>query len=150
MTIRCLLPASWCRIRATHVPKVALLQTQERRKLVSTTQTKDSNRDELCKSHREHLRRLRSSQPCNHRSCTKPHDLRRETAGIDPETVATVYRGALANAQTALSPGDYITTNPQLARDYAGTGTVITQDVLAKEILDDLDEPLSEDSIYRP
>lgn len=72
------------------------------------------------------------------------------TAGIDPETVVVVYRGVPAGTQTALAPGDYITTNEQLAKDYAGTGVVLTQKVLAKEILDDISEPLGEEYVYRP
>ena len=72
------------------------------------------------------------------------------TAGLDPDATVTVYRGVPAGAQTVLAPGDFITTNLQLATDYAGTGVVITQEVLAREILDDLDEPLGEEYIYRP
>ena len=72
------------------------------------------------------------------------------TADIEPDAVITVYRGVPAGAQTVLAPGDYITTNKQLARDYAGNGDVISQDVRAGEIVDDLNEPLGEEYIYRP
>lgn len=72
------------------------------------------------------------------------------TADIEPDAVITVYRGVPAGTQTVLAPGDFITTNLQLARDYAGTGVVITQEVLAREIVDDLDESLGEEYVYRP
>ena len=72
------------------------------------------------------------------------------TAGLDPDATVTVYRGVPAGAQTVLAPGDYITTNKQLARDYAGNGDVISQDVRAGEIVDDLDEPLGEEYVFRP
>lgn len=72
------------------------------------------------------------------------------TADLDPDTMVTVYRGAPAGTQTDLNPGDYITTNQQIARDYAGTGIVVSQQVLAREIIDDLDEPLGEEYVYRP
>jgi hypothetical protein len=49
-----------------------------------------------------------------------------------------------------ISPGDFITTNEKIAKDYAGTGKVISQKVPARTVLDDLTEPLGEEYIYRP
>ena len=72
-----------------------------------------------------------------------------QTQGIDPNTPITIYRGA-PNTQHSISAGDFITTNPRLAADYAGTGHIIQTTVPAAHILDDASEPLGEEYIYRP
>lgn len=69
--------------------------------------------------------------------------------GIGPQDKVTIYRGAPSN-QSTLAPGDFVTTHPQLAKDYAGTGRVIKQEVPASHILADSDDPEGEEFIYRP
>lgn len=73
-----------------------------------------------------------------------------KTANINPDTIIEVYRGVPNNVSEKLNPGDFITTNKQLAQDYAGNGKVISQKVKASDILDDITEPLGEEYIYRP
>lgn len=68
--------------------------------------------------------------------------------GLADDTV-TIYRGA-PKTQKTINPGDFITTDAQLARVYAGTGHVISQKVRKKDILDDMLEPLGGEYIYRP
>lgn len=72
-----------------------------------------------------------------------------ETAGYNPDEKIMVYRG-VSTGKGSIGPGDFITTNKQLAQDYAGTGTVVTETVRAGDILDDSDEPLGEEYIYYP
>jgi histidinol phosphatase-like PHP family hydrolase/2'-5' RNA ligase len=72
-----------------------------------------------------------------------------KTMGVEPNKTVTVYRGALLE-QREIVPGDFVTTNPQLAKDYAGTGHVLEKEVPAAHILDDAAEPLGEEYIYRP
>lgn len=62
----------------------------------------------------------------------------------------TVYRGVPKGEQKEIVPGNYITTNKQLAQDYAGTGDVISKKVKLSDVLDDKTEPLGEEYIYRP
>jgi hypothetical protein len=71
-----------------------------------------------------------------------------KTIGGSPDDYVLVYRGAPKN-QTTLNSGDFVTTNKQLAKDYAGDGVVISQKVKKSEILDDINEPLGEEYIYR-
>ncbi len=66
-----------------------------------------------------------------------------------PHTVITVYRGA-PKIQKQINPGDFITTNKQLAQLYAGMGHVIEKQVRLGDILDNKDEPLGEEYLYRP
>ena len=73
-----------------------------------------------------------------------------KTAQIKPTDEVTVYRGVPKGTQKVLNAGDFITTNKQLAQDYAGDGDVISQKVPAGAILDDSTEPLGEEYIYRP
>lgn len=73
-----------------------------------------------------------------------------QTQNIDGTETITIYRGVPADVDHTINPGDYITTNRQIAADYAGTGNVIQKDVPAAHILDDLDEPGGEEYIYRP
>ena len=73
-----------------------------------------------------------------------------QTQNIDGTETITIYRGVPADVDHTINPGDYITTNRQIAADYAGTGNVIQEDVPAAHILDDLDEPGGEEYIYRP
>lgn len=72
-----------------------------------------------------------------------------ETAGYDPDEKITVYRG-ISSGKGSIGPGDFITTNKQLAKDYAGTGIVVSETVRAGDILDDSDEPLGEEYLYYP
>ena len=55
-----------------------------------------------------------------------------------------------ADASDKAQAGDYVTTNAQLAKDYAGPGKVISAEVRACDILDDMNEPGGEEYIYRP
>jgi hypothetical protein len=71
-----------------------------------------------------------------------------KTAGLKPEQQVTVYRGVPAGV-TQIVSGDFITTNKQLAKDYAGIDNVISMIVRADEILDDITEPLGEEYILR-
>lgn len=73
-----------------------------------------------------------------------------QTQNIDGTETITIYRGVPEDVDQTINPGDYITTNPQLAADYAGTGNIIEENVPADHILDDLSEPGGEEYIYRP
>lgn len=70
------------------------------------------------------------------------------TAGVNPTEKITIYRG-VPNNVNEIKSGDFVTTNKQLATDYAGTGKVISMEVNANEILDDKTEPLGEEYILR-
>lgn len=71
-----------------------------------------------------------------------------ETANIAPDDKVTVYRG-VPSKDAQIQSGDFVTTNQQLAKDYAGEGEVISRKVRADEILDDKTEPLGEEYILR-
>lgn len=72
------------------------------------------------------------------------------TANISPDQEITIYRGVPADVEGSINAGDYVTTNRQLAQDYAGSGRVIEQRVPASSLLDSVSEPLGEEYIYRP
>jgi len=71
-----------------------------------------------------------------------------KTAGGSPEDLITIYRG-LPKDKKNINSGDFVTTNKQLAKDYAGDGHVISMTVKKSDLLDDINEPLSEEYIYR-
>jgi len=71
-----------------------------------------------------------------------------KTAGVNPDTKIVVYRG-VSKGVNKIKSGDFVTTNKQLAEDYAGEGRVISLKVRADEILDDSTEPLGEEYILR-
>lgn len=71
------------------------------------------------------------------------------TAGLRPDDFVTVYRGVPSGVKS-INAGDFVTTNKQLAKDYAGKGAVISKKVRAKDLLDDADEPMGGEYIYRP
>jgi len=74
-----------------------------------------------------------------------------ETEGVDPDDTVTVYRGVPDDAPEGLQPGDFVTTNEQLARDYmGGQGRIETAEVRYGDVLDDRDEPGGGEYIYRP
>lgn len=73
-----------------------------------------------------------------------------KTSGENPNTVITIYRGVPKGSGAKIQGGDFVTTNKQLAKDYAGDGDVISQEVKMSDILDDEDEPLGEEYLYRP
>jgi hypothetical protein len=72
-----------------------------------------------------------------------------KTSGKSADEIITIYRGAPKN-QKEIVGGDFITTNKNLAQDYAGDGNVLSKKVKLKDILDDINEPLGEEYIYRP
>jgi hypothetical protein len=72
-----------------------------------------------------------------------------ETMGANPDEFITIYRGA-PSSQKSIVPGDFITDNAQLAKDYAGSGKVLQMKVRRGDVLDNLDEPLGGEYIYRP
>ena len=72
-----------------------------------------------------------------------------KTMGKESNEKIKIYRGA-PFSQKEIVPGDFITTNKQLARDYAGEGNVLEKEVALSDILDDIEEPLGEEYIYRP
>lgn len=71
-----------------------------------------------------------------------------KTMGKSADEMITVYRGSSKGGE--IVPGDFITTNKQLAKDYAGTGKVLEKKVKLSDVLDDIAEPLGEEYIYRP
>lgn len=73
-----------------------------------------------------------------------------ETLGLPADTEVIVYRGVPEGSQETLNSGDFVTTNKQLAQDYAGSGTVVEQTVRASDLLDDRTEPGAEEYIFRP
>lgn len=72
-----------------------------------------------------------------------------KTEGGNADDVITIYRG-VPNSAKEITGGDFVTTNKQLAKDYAGTGKVIEKKVRKGDLLDDKTEPLGEEYIYRP
>lgn len=71
------------------------------------------------------------------------------TSEESADGIVKIYRGA-PKSQTEINPGDFVTTNQQLAKDYSGTGHVISKDVRFGDVLDSKSEPLGEEYIYRP
>lgn len=71
------------------------------------------------------------------------------TSNLKPDSFVEIYRGVPKGIKN-INPGDFVTTNKQLAKDYAGNGTVITKRVRARELLDDITDPLGEEYIFRP
>ena len=73
--------------------------------------------------------------------------------GFDPEEEITIYRG-VPDGVDSINAGDWVTTLPQLAKDYAGgDGKVISSKVKAKELLADPSSgegAYTEEMVYRP
>lgn len=72
-----------------------------------------------------------------------------KTAGGNPDDIITIYRGA-PSTQNKINPGDFVTTNYDLAKNYAGDGNVLEAKVPMSHVLDDFNEPLGDEYIYRP
>lgn len=72
-----------------------------------------------------------------------------KTMSRRPDELITVYRGA-PSSQKSIVPGDFITTNKELAASYTGDGKVLSKKVPLSHVLDDSTEPLGEEYIYRP
>ncbi|MDD4690018.1 MAG: hypothetical protein PHE51_09770, partial [Eubacteriales bacterium] len=73
-----------------------------------------------------------------------------KTSGHNPDDKVTIYRGIPKGIKSTINSGDFITTNKQLAKDYAGDGQVISLSVRYGDVLDDISEPLGEEYIFRP
>jgi len=72
-----------------------------------------------------------------------------KTLGGSPNDMIQIYRGT-PDKNSQIAAGDYISTNKQLAKDWAGTGFVIGLKVKKGDILDDITEPGGEEYIYIP
>lgn|GEM_PF-4446116 len=72
-----------------------------------------------------------------------------KTIGGKPDDLITIYRGAPKN-QKKINPGDFVTDNFQLAKDYAGDGHVLKMRVKKSQVLDDIEEPGMSEYIFRP
>lgn len=73
-----------------------------------------------------------------------------ETTNKSPEEMITVYRGA-PKSQRVIVPGDFITTDYNSAKSYIGNdGVVLEKEVRLGDILDDAEDPVRGDYIYRP
>jgi len=70
-----------------------------------------------------------------------------KSIGGKPDDVITVYRGTPGNK---INPGDFVSTNKQLAKDYAGTDNVVELKVRKGDVIDVVDEHGGEEFIYRP
>ena len=72
-----------------------------------------------------------------------------KTSGKSPNETITIYRGAPKN-QKEIVPGDFVTTNYDLAKSYTDEENVLSKKVKMSDVLDDITEPLGEEYIYRP
>lgn len=72
-----------------------------------------------------------------------------KTMGKAPNDTITIYRG-VPNGVNKINPGDFITTDPQLAKTYTGDGNVVSMKVKYSDILDDVTESGGGEYIYRP
>jgi len=70
-----------------------------------------------------------------------------KTAGKASSEMVTIYRGAPKN-QKGINPGDFITTNKELAKSYGDN--VLEKQVPASHVLDSKSSPLGEEYLYRP
>jgi len=69
--------------------------------------------------------------------------------GVQADEPVVIYRGA-PWGQKGIVPGDFVTTNKQLAKDYAGTGRVLQRSVPHSHVVADPDDWEGDEYIYRP
>ncbi len=72
-----------------------------------------------------------------------------KTMGKSADETITIYRGAPKN-QKQINPGDFVTTDRELARSYTGDNNVLELKVKLSDVLDDVTEPLGGEYLYRP
>ncbi len=72
-----------------------------------------------------------------------------KTMGVSPNKEITIYRWTIKN-QKDIVAWDFITDNYDLAKSYAGEWHVISKKVKASDVLDDINEPLWNEYIYKP
>lgn len=72
-----------------------------------------------------------------------------KTMGGHPDEMITIYRGAPKH-QKSIVPGDFITDIKELAQAYTGDGNILSMKVRRGDVLDDINEPLGNEYIYRP
>ena len=71
-----------------------------------------------------------------------------ETKGVSPDDMVTIYRGTI-KSQKKINPGDFITDDIELAKSYS-SGNILSKEVRYGDILDDLEDPLGMEYLYRP
>jgi hypothetical protein len=72
-----------------------------------------------------------------------------KTMGGSPDDIITIYRGA-PKKQKKIVAGDFVTDMRELAQSYTGDGNVLQLKVRKGDILDDINESLGNEYIYRP
>lgn len=70
-----------------------------------------------------------------------------ETMKKSPEDTVTIYRG-VSKPGRSISPGDFVTTDINSARSYGSK--ILTKKVKLGDIIDDVEQPLGGDYLYRP
>jgi len=87
---------------------------------------------------------LRATQPLGERIVTLD-----KTMGGSPDDLITIYRGA-PKKQKKIVPGDFISDMEDVAKSYTGEKNVLKMKVRKGDILDDINESLGNEYIYRP
>lgn len=72
-----------------------------------------------------------------------------KTMWVSPDKMITIYRWA-PKSQKSIVWWDFITTNKELAKQYAWDWHILETKVKASDILDDIKDPLWEEYLYRP
>ncbi len=72
-----------------------------------------------------------------------------KTMWVSPDKMITIYRWA-PKSQKSIVWWDFITTNKELAKQYAWDWHILETKVKASDILDDINDPLWEEYLYRP
>lgn len=70
--------------------------------------------------------------------------------GYERDEDVTVYRGVPADATGGIRPGDWVTTDERLAKDYAGTGKVLSLTVKAQHLRTDPDDDSMAEMVFSP
>jgi len=72
-----------------------------------------------------------------------------KTMGGSPDDIITIYRGAPKN-QKSIVPGDFISDMHEVAKSYTGDNNVLALKVRKGDVLDNINEPLGNEYLYRP
>ena len=70
--------------------------------------------------------------------------------GYEMDQEVTVYRGIPSDAQGGINAGDWVTPDERLAKDYAGTGSVVSLKVKAQDLRTDPEDDSFAEMVYTP
>ncbi len=81
---------------------------------------------------------------------TSSESMRISKLGVNPNQEVTIYRGVPKGIKGSINSGDFVTTDLQSAKDYAGNGAVLSTKTKAKNLITEYSSEFDKNNPFSP